>query len=274
MNQTLLHQVERRIFEDSVPSGGRHWGGAELIVTNDPDRDREEGDVFIVSPYAGEISWVVERMKEVFAEEIDYLNKLTFYPEMGRAALAAIALDASRQDILLAVVAAAKDFWSNRPLSIKTEYEKALELLRSPAYFAYGSNLLHRQMEERCPGSSFVGAGVLEGYRFFINERGYANIVPDLGSRVYGGIYRMTDADIASLDQWEGVATGCYEKETVTVTTTENGEEFDGLVYIDPRIEPGSPREGYLEKILQGAQDCGLPSDYIRFLMSFGDTSA
>ena len=32
-------------------------------------------------------------------------------------------------------------------------------------------------MSGRCPGSSFVGRDVLHGYRWQINERGYANIV-------------------------------------------------------------------------------------------------
>lgn len=106
-----------------------------------------------------------------------------------------------------------------------------------------------------------LGGGADEG-GLFINERGCANIVPDIASKVYGGIYVMTDDDIASLDRSEGVATGCYEKKTVAATATGNGEEFDCLVSIDPRIEPGAPREGYLERILQGAQDCGLPGSY------------
>jgi|GEM_PF-364118 len=274
MDLSLLNQVERRIREDSVPSGGKPWGGAGLIVTAEPGLPPVEGKVFVVSTYAGEISWVVFRMKEVFSDEIDYLNKHSFYPEMGRAALAAVSSGASRPEILLAVVSAAKDFWSDRPLSIKTEQEKALERLRLTAYFAYGSNLLHRQMKERCPESSFVGAGVVEGYRFFINERGYANIVPDADSRVYGGIYLMTMADIASLDQWEGVATECYKKRMLAATATTNSEDFDCLVYIDPRVEPGPPQAGYLEKVLQGAQDCGLPREYVSFLRSFGDASA
>ena len=274
MDLSLLNQVELRIREDSVPSGGTPWGGAGLIVTAEPGLPPVEGKVFVVSSYAGEISWVVFRMKEVFSDEIDYLNKYSFYPEMGRAALAAVSSGASRPEILLAVVSAAKDFWSDRPLPIKTEHEKALERLRRPAYFAYGSNLLHRQMEERCPEASFVGAGVVEGYRFFINERGYANIVPDADSRVYGGIYLMTSDDIASLDQWEGVATECYKKVMLAATATANGEDFDCLVYIDPRVKPGSPQSGYLEKILQGAKDCGLPREYVRFLRSYGDASA
>ncbi|ESZ95000.1 AIG2 family protein [Sclerotinia borealis F-4128] len=45
-------------------------------------------------------------------------------------------------------------------------------------YFAYGSNLSLTQMHTRCPHSTYYGLGVLYGYRWIINERGYANIVP------------------------------------------------------------------------------------------------
>ena len=44
-------------------------------------------------------------------------------------------------------------------------------------YFAYGSNMWKAQMAERCPGNAFIGIGCLEGWRWQINERGYANAV-------------------------------------------------------------------------------------------------
>lgn len=271
MNRNLLSQVEYRIREDSVPPDDKHYGGAGLIITHDVGHSYVEGKVLVVSSFAGEISWVVERMKEVFADQINSLNKFSFYPEMGRAALAAIAAGGSRQEILRAIVAGAKDFWSNRPLFIETDFEKALELLRSPAYFAYGSNLSHKQMDERCPGAVFVGAGLVTGYRFLINKRGFATITPDGDSAVYGGIYLLTDAHIASLDGHEGVDAGSYEKTTIAATATENPEALECLVYIDPRTDPGFPNMGYLEKILHGAQECGLPSAYISFLKSFAN---
>jgi hypothetical protein len=79
----------------------------------------------------------------------------------------------------------------------------------------------------------------------------------------------MTADDIDSLDRHEGVSSGCYEKKEFTATATANGEAFQCLVYIDPSNEPGRPCEGYLEKIVEGARDRGLPEDYVRFLQSF-----
>lgn len=266
MNQSLLHQVEQRISEDSVPSGGKHFGGAGLIVSDDPKRHSGETTVIVVSPFAGEISWVVERMKEVFADSIEGLNKYSFYPEMGRAALAVIAAQGSRTEILLAIVDEAKNVWSNRPLSIKTDFENALGMLNRPAYFAYGRNLSHKVMKKRCPDAVFFGPGLVAGFRFLIKKRGVATLAADSSSEVYGGIYLLTESDVAALDECEGVAKGCYEKRTIPANGTDNGDAFACLVYIDLITEPGLPRLGYLRDFLEGAIDCRLPSSYVSFL--------
>jgi gamma-glutamylcyclotransferase len=44
-------------------------------------------------------------------------------------------------------------------------------------YFGYGSNLSSTQMAQRCPNSYAVGLGLLRGWRWIINGRGYANAV-------------------------------------------------------------------------------------------------
>ncbi|KAF7907216.1 uncharacterized protein EAF01_004803 [Botrytis porri] len=44
-------------------------------------------------------------------------------------------------------------------------------------YFAYGSNLSLTQMQTRCPDSTYIGMGVLQNYRWIVNQRGYANVV-------------------------------------------------------------------------------------------------
>ncbi|TGO26127.1 hypothetical protein BPAE_0065g00010, partial [Botrytis paeoniae] len=44
-------------------------------------------------------------------------------------------------------------------------------------YFAYGSNLSLTQMQTRCPGSTYIGMGILQDYLWIVNQRGYANII-------------------------------------------------------------------------------------------------
>lgn len=45
-------------------------------------------------------------------------------------------------------------------------------------YFAYGSNLSPQQMAHRCPDSIFLGKATLRWWRWQVNERGVANVVP------------------------------------------------------------------------------------------------
>ncbi|KAM0430026.1 hypothetical protein ACHAPT_006032 [Fusarium lateritium] len=84
-------------------------------------------------------------------------------------------------------------------------------------YFAYGSNLHLAQMAKRCPASIFKGTGTLSGYRWQINERGVANVVPADDSSVEGLVYLVNPRDVRALDRSEGVARGLYQKHLLTV---------------------------------------------------------
>jgi len=85
-------------------------------------------------------------------------------------------------------------------------------------YFAYGSNLHFGQMAKRCPESRFLGRARLRKYRWQINERGFANVVPvqDPSSFVDGLCYLLSTDDEIRLDRSEGVPTA-YQKELLDV---------------------------------------------------------
>lgn len=70
-----------------------------------------------------------------------------------------------------------------------------------PNYFAYGSNMDLAQMRRRCPAAELWGAATLPDWRFRINARGVATIVPEVGSRVHGLAWRLTPADEVELDK-------------------------------------------------------------------------
>ncbi len=135
-------------------------------------------------------------------------------------------------------------------------------------YFGYGSNMFASQMAQRCPGASPGHVGELFGWRFLINERGVATITPDADSTVIGQLWKVGPGDIVALDGYEGVATGNYERRVLDVVP-EGHEPEPVIVYVDSRANPGPPRDGYLEKILTGAAQLGLPGDYQKFLHSF-----
>jgi len=129
--------------------------------------------------------------------------------------------------------------------------------------FAYGSNLWRDQMKNRCPGHRVVGQGVLKGYRWYITERGYANLIPSENDEVYGIVYALTPEDEAVMDKYEGVDVGHFIKRYVNVLV--NGEDCRALVYLDsnPDIQEGSPKPEYIERMNKGLQDAQLPEDYV-----------
>lgn len=143
-----------------------------------------------------------------------------------------------------------------------------------PWYFAYGSNLHHAQLIERCGQLSASDEPPrlvrLPNYRVAFNLDGgdgevYANIITP-GNGVLGVIYRCNAAALAKLDVYE---TG-YDRLDVTVID-EHGSSLPAFAYI---AQSGNvtaerrPAAEYLQIILTGARAHGLPLDYIREIES------
>lgn len=139
---------------------------------------------------------------------------------------------------------------------------------QSRLYFAYGSNMDAHQMAKRCAGARFKSLVILDGFRFMINSRGVATAVAVAGASVWGGVWEITARDEANLDRCEGVALGIYRKERVQVRLA-SGKGIEALTYIAADSRPGSPRPGYLEKILAAATVHGFPPVYLAELASW-----
>ena len=136
-------------------------------------------------------------------------------------------------------------------------------LIGRHSYFAYGSNLCVRQMAQRCPGATNPRPAMLADHDWLINERGVATVEPFDGSQVHGVVWQLDDHDLATLDSAEGVPVR-YRRDRLTVHTDAGPSE--AWVYIDHRVDPGPPRPGYLERIIDGAVHHGLPHRWIEFL--------
>ena len=129
-------------------------------------------------------------------------------------------------------------------------------------------------MARRCPESKFIGLGILQGWKWFINNRRYANVVRSPQDLVYGLVYEISPSDEASLDRSEGVPRA-YTKESmgIELRLAENGKEVVAqcLVYIDERrVEQGEPWEEYVHRMNMGINDAaakGLPEWYIEKYM-------
>jgi gamma-glutamylcyclotransferase len=169
----------------------------------------------------------------------------------------------------------------------------------STLYFAYGSNLWLHQMALRCPTAQYVGIARLDGYRWIISTRGYANVVEtskneegseaEYENEVWGMVYSLGKEDEESLDKNEGVPVA-YTKEYLNckvwrhqpgpvdpryphlihpiVPSTTPSSTTKLLVYIDRlRLEEGKSRDEYVHRMNKGIEDaemCGVPGGYVR----------
>lgn len=136
-------------------------------------------------------------------------------------------------------------------------------------YFAYGSNMCPRQMAFRCPGARALGASQLHGWRFHVNTRGSASILPSEDSVVHGVLWRCRPEHFHILDRYEGVHWGNYRRRHVEVLTPYG--TFDrAIVYAGTRVYAGQARVRYMATaVLPGARSFGLPEGYIEELHSW-----
>lgn len=134
-------------------------------------------------------------------------------------------------------------------------------------YFAYGSNMNISQMKERCPDAEKLGKAILNGYKFIINTRGVATIIESKGGIVEGGLYKISDKSLSSLDYYEGVRNNYYFRKDVEVNY--EGEKIKAITYIATDQKEGKPRNGYIEKIIKGAEDFCLSKDYLQVIRKY-----
>lgn len=123
-------------------------------------------------------------------------------------------------------------------------------------YLGYGSNLWLHQMSQRCPTATYLGVARLDGYKWIISTRGYANVVEVSDSKdasvggasvggkskgkgkeegngkyddvVFGLIYTLEPSDEERLDKNEGVPVA-YTKEYLPCEFWTAGPPSDPL---------------------------------------------
>ena len=142
------------------------------------------------------------------------------------------------------------------------------------SYFAYGSNLWIDQMVARTGpfsiGYPTPGIARLPGYRFAFsmqceNGQVYANIERP-GEFVLGVIYSCTPEAIEKLDAFEGG----YHRQEVSVINTA-GATVKAVTYmadVKSTCGDGRPSAEYVQRILRGGRQHGLPEDYLRKIES------
>ena len=135
---------------------------------------------------------------------------------------------------------------------------------------AYGSNLDERRMKARCPSAEAYGTSVINGYRLLFKRSMtgfYATIEQDANSAVPAVIYRMTLADEARLDRYEGYPDFYYKKELqLSIKGIRTGKERlrNAFVYIMHEDRAfGIPTRGYVETCMNGYRTFGFDESFL-----------
>jgi cation transport regulator ChaC len=134
-------------------------------------------------------------------------------------------------------------------------------------YFAYGSNLNSAQFRSRAGQVLEELTGELKNYELRFNKKvrggtASANIQQSPGKSVHGVLYRIPESSYRNLDRFEGVPEH-YRRIEVRVTAAD-GREIPAQVFIATKVEKGlRPAPHYLQTIVDGAVEHGLPADYI-----------
>lgn len=134
--------------------------------------------------------------------------------------------------------------------------------------------MLQERLLERCPSALLIKSyGILKDYKLVFNRQGdyedggVASIIEDDGSVVYGLIYGMSSKDLERLDEIESPNNDAYSREEVEVNTLVN-DRVPCFTYIAKPQGFFLPTKKYLDWIIQGAIEGGVPEGYIDNLKS------
>ena len=142
-------------------------------------------------------------------------------------------------------------------------------------YFAYGSNMQSATLRGR-RGIHFHRAlrGRARGWRLVLDKPGLiptgsavANIIPDATAEVWGVLYQIDEGDLGHLDLTEGVLIGNYMRIEIAVVPSIVDPPLSAFTLVSDRRNPGArPSTRYMGLLIAGAEEHGLPADYVEFL--------
>jgi len=141
-------------------------------------------------------------------------------------------------------------------------------------YFAYGSNMNEKQLQERClnPNLYTLGKSCLKNYRLdFTTKSGFwkggvADVVYNEGSVVWGLLYVLNKEEIKLLDHYEGFPT-YYTRDEEDLSFDD--QTIKAWVYkVANKDSFIPPSEKYINTIIEAAIKYDFPEDYINYLKS------
>lgn len=146
-------------------------------------------------------------------------------------------------------------------------------------YFAYGSNMDTATLGGRrgvALGAS--GVGCARGWKLALDKpsllgtgEGVATIVADPRAEVWGVLYEMSSHDFEHLSLTEGVRIDHYACVEIDVTATSPWSQEETLLRAisftsNHRDASLRPSRRYMDLLLRGAAEHGLPAEWIEML--------
>ncbi len=126
-------------------------------------------------------------------------------------------------------------------------------------YLAYGSNLNHQQMADRCPNANYLGNTVLKDWRLIFKS--VATIEKDLGKYVPVGVFQITIECEKALDIYEDYP-HLYDKKELDIIL--DGIQVTAMTYVMvAKYGIAPPSRKYFNVISEGYKNCGLNSDFL-----------
>lgn len=135
-------------------------------------------------------------------------------------------------------------------------------------YFAYGSNVSPTRMVTRCRFARLIGTGRIDRHRLAFTWRsktwggGVADIVFTPGASVWGAIYELRASELDSLDAYEGVPIA-YQRRRLTVVSAARSAWSAWAYSVVQKEAHVPPTKAYMQTILDGGREVGLPADYL-----------
>ena len=136
-------------------------------------------------------------------------------------------------------------------------------------YFAYGSNMSISRFRKRVPGARRMGCYCLKGYDLRFHKLGKdgsgkcdAYFTGKSHDCVIGALFEIAPDEKRDLDKVEGLGYG-YEEKRIIISD-QFGFESEATTYYATNIDESlKPYSWYLNHVLIGARESGLPQSYV-----------
>jgi gamma-glutamylcyclotransferase len=133
-----------------------------------------------------------------------------------------------------------------------------------PYYFAYGSNMVSKRMQDRIPEASIVGIAGLPDWNLTWDKTskdgsGKANLKEQKKGKVWGIVYRIPDQKISDLDKIEGG----YQRMEMEIQFSNQDKRLVFTYVSENRDANLEPYQWYKDLVVKGAEEHSLPKDYV-----------